>query len=98
MEREVIFYHVHQYIILSFIVISTTFSNHHIYFLFQLPRVEPCNSHRNRTIPVYERILCWLLILLGVVGGVCATYTAIDNVVSSNFESPCYVTNGLWGQ
>ena len=51
----------------------------------------------HRIIPTYERVGCWFLICLGMVGGACATYTAIENVVSSNFEEPCYVKNHLWG-
>ena len=52
----------------------------------------------NRKIPTWERIVCWFLILLGVAGGACATYAAVDNIVNVNFKSPCYVSNSLWGE
>ena len=45
----------------------------------------------NRKLPVWERVYCWFLILLGVAGGLCATVNAVKNIVSSELSVPCYV-------
>jgi len=44
-----------------------------------------------RKLPLWERIYCWALILIGVVGGCCATYTATRNIFSSSLSVPCYL-------
>jgi len=45
-----------------------------------------------RIIPRWERIYCWCLIVLGVAGGCCSTYTACRNIVTAEFASPCYIS------
>lgn len=47
-----------------------------------------------RTLPVWERVYCWLLIIIGIIGGCCATYTAVKNIVSADFQVPCYLQSG----
>lgn len=47
----------------------------------------------SRSLPVYERVYCWFLILVGVAGGLCATVNAVNNILSSNFSEPCYVAS-----
>jgi hypothetical protein len=44
-----------------------------------------------RTLPVYERVYCWFLIIVGIGGGVLATVTAVMNIVSVDFQMPCYL-------
>jgi len=46
-----------------------------------------------RRIPLWERIYCWVLIVVGVAGGGCATYTAIVNIFSSDMSVPCYLNS-----
>ena len=41
--------------------------------------------------PLWERIYCWVLIVLGLIGGCCATYIAVKNVVMTDFKMPCYL-------
>jgi len=49
-----------------------------------------------KTVPLWERIYCWVLIVVGFAGGVVSTYIAIKNIVSSDggFGSPCYLSSG----
>jgi len=44
-----------------------------------------------RKIPMWERIYCWALIIIGIAGGCCATYTACKNIVGSGVSVPCYL-------
>merc|ERR1712106_528304 len=44
-----------------------------------------------RKIPLWERIYCWTLIIIGLAGGCCATYTAVRNIFSSSMSVPCYL-------
>ncbi len=48
------------------------------------------NAHF-RELPLWERVYCWALIVLGFVGGAVATYTAVRNIVSTEFMVPCYL-------
>ncbi len=42
-------------------------------------------------LPVWERVYCWVLIVLGFAGGSVATYTALKNILVADFQVPCYV-------
>jgi hypothetical protein len=45
-----------------------------------------------RNISMFERIYCWFLIIVGIIGGTSATITAIKNIVQgASFDAPCYV-------
>ena len=44
-----------------------------------------------RVLPLWERIYCWLLILVGVTGGVCSTTTAVIKIITSQLSRPCYL-------
>merc|ERR1719348_877189 len=44
-----------------------------------------------RKLPMWERVYCWVLILVGVAGGACATYTALNNIFSASLAVPCYL-------
>jgi len=44
-----------------------------------------------RKLPLWERIYCWALILIGIAGGACATVTAVRNIFSSSLSVPCYL-------
>jgi len=43
-----------------------------------------------RKMAVWERIYCWVLIVLGIAGGVLATYMALNNIFAAAMVSPCY--------
>ena len=47
-----------------------------------------------RVLPLWETVYCWFLILTGSLGGVCATVTAILNIVTSPMSTPCYLSSG----
>jgi len=47
-----------------------------------------------RKLPVWERIYCWVLIIIGIAGGACATWTACRNIFSSSLSVPCYLMDG----
>eukprot|EP00095_Tigriopus_kingsejongensis_P004547 maker-scaffold893_size84343-snap-gene-0.22 protein:Tk04547 transcript:maker-scaffold893_size84343-snap-gene-0.22-mRNA-1 annotation:"proton-coupled amino acid transporter 4" len=54
-------------------------------------KYKDCTQH---TLPLWERIYCWLLIIIGCIGGACATYTAMKNIFSAEFQIPCYLQTG----
>jgi len=47
-----------------------------------------------RTLPMWERVYCWALIVIGVLGGASATYTSVMNIVSTEMQVPCYLQSG----
>merc|ERR1712168_1145698 len=62
------------------------------YFYMKLCDQESSDHHwSKKELPLWERIYCWLLIVLGLVGGISATYTAVLNLVSANMSTPCYL-------
>jgi len=48
-----------------------------------------------RNIPLWERVYCWALILIGIIGGCCATYTAGYNIFNSSLSVPCYIDDKI---
>merc|ERR1719278_505613 len=44
-----------------------------------------------RTLPLWERVYCWVLIVIGVLGGCCATAYALMAIIDSSFCPPCYI-------
>merc|ERR1719289_847466 len=48
-----------------------------------------------RHIPLWERIYCWLLIIIGAAGGCLATYNAIMSIAEAEFSSPCYLNSNV---
>ena len=44
-----------------------------------------------RKLAVWERVYCWVLIALGIAGGVLATYMALNNIFAAAMVSPCYL-------
>ena len=44
-----------------------------------------------RSLPLWERVYCYFLIILGVVGGCIATVIAFLNILSGSMSVPCYV-------
>ena len=51
--------------------------------------IDFCTS---RQLAMHERVYCWFLIFVGLIGGVSATYTAIKNIVAgAALVPPCYV-------
>ncbi|XP_023326958.1 amino acid transporter ANT1 isoform X2 [Eurytemora carolleeae] len=44
-----------------------------------------------RRIPVWERVYCWGLIVIGILGGACATYNAMSDIVATSLSVPCYL-------
>ena len=53
----------------------------YLLFLFSTPRI----------IPKWERVYCWLLIVLGIAGGCLATVQALLNIFSASMSAPCYL-------
>ena len=47
-----------------------------------------------RELPLWERIYCWVLIVIGLLGGAAATYISVVNIVSADFQQPCYIGGG----
>lgn len=50
---------------------------------------------QERKIPMWERIYCWFLIIVGAAGGCLATYNAILSIVDSDFSTPCYINSNV---
>jgi vesicular inhibitory amino acid transporter len=48
----------------------------------------------DRKLPLWERIYCWVLIIIGLAGGVCATVIAVRNIVGGFSVAPCYMMTG----
>uniref|UniRef100_A0A0A9ZCL0 Proton-coupled amino acid transporter 4 n=2 Tax=Lygus hesperus TaxID=30085 RepID=A0A0A9ZCL0_LYGHE len=46
---------------------------------------------QRRKIPLHSRIYMWELILIGIFGGIAATYSAFHAIFSSQFSKPCYM-------
>ena len=44
-----------------------------------------------RKLNIFERIYCYILIFIGVMGGISATYSAINEIANNKFELPCYL-------
>ena len=44
-----------------------------------------------RKMAVWERIYCWVLIALGIAGGVLATYMALNNIFAAAMTTPYYL-------
>merc|ERR1711990_185031 len=62
------------------------------YFYMKLVDASSLNPlWEQRVLPVWERIYCWVLIMVGVSGGLCSTVTAVINIVTSQFSQPCYL-------
>ena len=45
----------------------------------------------SRELPTWERIYCWVIIVIGLCGGALATYKALKNIVITDFAMPCYL-------
>ena len=43
----------------------------------------------HRKLPVWERVYCWFLILLGVAGGLCATVNAVECSANTRSLEDC---------
>eukprot|EP00088_Acartia_fossae_P052523 TRINITY_DN5935_c0_g1_i1.p1 TRINITY_DN5935_c0_g1~~TRINITY_DN5935_c0_g1_i1.p1 ORF type:complete len:461 (-),score=123.08 TRINITY_DN5935_c0_g1_i1:31-1413(-) len=50
---------------------------------------------QEKRIPLWERIYCWALILIGVAGGCVATYSAIVSIADAEFSQPCYISTNV---
>jgi len=59
------------------------------YFYIRL--LDTPDADHPRKISRLERIYCWFVIGVGIVGGVCSTAVAVMNIVSTNFKYPCYI-------
>ena len=44
-----------------------------------------------RKLNIFERIYCYILIFIGVMGGISSTYSAINEIANNKFELPCYL-------
>lgn len=62
------------------------------FFYMRLSDMSSSNlSWEQRKLPTYERVFCWFTIVLGLAGGSCATYNAVNNIISSSDFTPCYL-------
>jgi len=62
--------------------------------LFYMKLADASRSHSSwpeRILPMWERIYCWVLIVVGLAGGICATYIALTNIFTSSMSVPCYL-------
>ncbi|XP_040579613.2 uncharacterized protein [Lepeophtheirus salmonis] len=62
--------------------------------LFYMKLIDSSTNDKDwiqRRISIWERGYCWFLIIIGIIGGACATYTAVLNIVSDDFKMPCYL-------
>jgi vesicular inhibitory amino acid transporter len=46
---------------------------------------------QERRVPLWERIYCWVLIVIGILGGACATYNAMSDIIATSLSVPCYL-------
>ncbi|XP_023328375.1 amino acid transporter ANT1 isoform X2 [Eurytemora carolleeae] len=55
--------------------------------------IDDCSPLLNHkiTISLKERLFCWFVITVGIVGGVCSTGVAVYSIADSNFKMPCYI-------
>lgn len=59
--------------------------------LFYMRLVDKSKEHKHckqRTLPIYERVYCWFLALLGFGGACLATYESISNIITSDLSTP----------
>jgi len=67
------------------------------YFYMKLvDRSHQFKDCRQRSMPLYERVYCWFLIILGIAGTCLSTYTAVNNIVNTDFKTPCYLKDGFF--
>ncbi|CAG5130404.1 unnamed protein product [Candidula unifasciata] len=43
------------------------------------------------TVPLHEKVACIEIMIIGIVAGVASSYSAVLNLVTSKFSTPCYV-------
>lgn len=48
------------------------------------------SAYKYREITLHERIYLWELIVIGIIGGACSTYSAIKSIVGDSLIVPCY--------
>ena len=66
------------------------------YFYIRLTDASSKNPEwSQRKLPLWERVYCWSLILLGMLGGLCSTVTAVLNILTSTMSGPCYLATDL---
>ena len=66
------------------------------YFYLKLTDASSQNPDWNqRKLPLWERVYCWSLILVGMLGGLCSTVTAVLNILTSTMSGPCYLVTDL---
>jgi len=62
------------------------------YFYMRLCDKSKDNANwSNKEIPLWERIYCWLLIAIGLAGGIAATYQAVQSLFGTSMTLPCYL-------
>lgn len=47
-------------------------------------------SNYFRQVPLYEKAYMWELILVGIVGGIASSYSAIEVIINDPLSKPCY--------
>ncbi|XKL63514.1 hypothetical protein PGB90_005878 [Kerria lacca] len=49
-----------------------------------------CDHTDQRKIPLYVRTYMWELILIGIVGGIASSYSAVETIIVDSLSKPCY--------
>lgn len=64
-----------------------------LFYLKLCSTESPDGSYRRITLPLYQWVVHFEIILVGLIGGISSTYSAIDAIVTgqSSFTVPCYV-------
>jgi len=50
---------------------------------------------KQRRLPMWERIYCWFLIVIGICGGALATYNAVKDIFAASLAVPCYINSNI---
>jgi len=61
--------------------------------LMYMRLVDNCENPKwpKRTIPLWERVLLWEIIVIGTAGGLCTTVTALIGIISKGLDGSCLV-------
>lgn len=66
-------------------------------FYLKLASIQPSedDSWNTISVPLHQRVLSMEIILLGVVAGIAATYSALNDLANSSFSKPCYIDSHI---
>ncbi|CAH2103475.1 unnamed protein product [Euphydryas editha] len=61
------------------------------YCYLSLMNQTPAEGQAPNDVAGWVKLVCWEIIVIGVVGGICATYSAISAIFSTSQATPCYL-------